>query len=155
MIDINALSLLYRAQFIGDTSPKNNPEHFVQSVFSLYDYYLNEIRNSEDVPIPLVINTHGWIQGTGYDMLLQMIEYIQPARVVEIYSYQDPTTSGGHSPTPLAPKKPINPHDLKNIPNYQPHLHSVLAVSSHPPRFVLSELTNLFRKLTCATLHVA
>lgn len=61
-----------RCYFFGDTSPKSNPEDYLKSVFSLSDHFKNkyilnnlegELNVLEEGRFPLVINTHGWIQG--------------------------------------------------------------------------------------------
>lgn len=54
-----------RCHFIGDLSPQGNPLHYLASVRSLYDWYLNQSGRKEQgntVRPPLVVNTHGWIK---------------------------------------------------------------------------------------------
>lgn len=84
-----------RFYFFGDISPKSNPEDYVKSVFSLSDYFKNKYIQShmefdlsglrEDV-FPLVINTHGWIQGLGFDVLIKIIDHVSPTHIVQILS---------------------------------------------------------------------
>ncbi|XP_073129920.1 polynucleotide 5'-hydroxyl-kinase NOL9-like isoform X2 [Henckelia pumila] len=78
-----------RCFFYGDISPKNDPEMYLSCIFNLFDHYLKEHRmkndtNCRDAGLPLVINTHGWVKGVGYEVLEDMIKYMSPTHVVKI-----------------------------------------------------------------------
>ncbi|XP_068664382.1 polynucleotide 5'-hydroxyl-kinase NOL9 [Aristolochia californica] len=79
-----------RCIFFGDTSSKRDPKAYLSSIYRLYDYYHMEyyqsdkLRSSEKFPLPLVINTPGWVKGIGYEIIVEMLRYIQPTHVVQI-----------------------------------------------------------------------
>ncbi|KAK1297866.1 Polynucleotide 5'-hydroxyl-kinase NOL9 [Acorus calamus] len=78
-----------RCIFYGDVSSKRDPKSYLNNIFSLYDYFRMQYRSSRSeisrkAMLPLVINTPGWIKGTGYDMLVEMLRYFVPTHVVKI-----------------------------------------------------------------------
>ncbi|KAJ6801449.1 polynucleotide 5'-hydroxyl-kinase NOL9 [Iris pallida] len=78
-----------RCFFFGDISSKGDPTAYLNYIFSLYDYFLEEYHQSEyDSPgkslFPLIINTPGWVKGTGFDVLVEMLRHIAPTYVVQI-----------------------------------------------------------------------
>lgn len=72
-----------RAHAIANVTPGLDPEHFVECALDLFHRY----QQSPDAGCPLVINTPGWIQGTGLDILTELINSIKPTEV--IYMSQD------------------------------------------------------------------
>ncbi|KAK3319893.1 hypothetical protein B0T19DRAFT_274100 [Cercophora scortea] len=72
-----------RAHAIASVSPALDPEHFVECALDLLSTY----RRSINAKHPLVINTPGWIQGTGLDLLAEMVKEMRPTEV--IYMSQD------------------------------------------------------------------
>ncbi|ONK80878.1 uncharacterized protein A4U43_C01F22770 [Asparagus officinalis] len=75
--------------FFGDTSSKRDPNAYLDCTFSLYDCFLKEFyqlkRNgSRKSMSPLIINTPGWVKGTGFDVLVKMLRYIFPTHVVQL-----------------------------------------------------------------------
>uniref|UniRef100_A0A0D3ENK9 Uncharacterized protein n=1 Tax=Oryza barthii TaxID=65489 RepID=A0A0D3ENK9_9ORYZ len=76
--------------FFGDCSAKKNPKLLLSYIFSLYDYFLKELYRFEDTDnpnksaIPLVINTSGWVKGTGLHMLTEMLKYASPTHVIRL-----------------------------------------------------------------------
>ncbi|KAJ3694113.1 hypothetical protein LUZ60_009593 [Juncus effusus] len=91
-----------RCFFFGDTSSKRDPEAYLNCVYNLYDYFcanfqrnLPENNNAESI-IPLIINTPGWVKGTGYDILVEILKYISPSVVVKLQiSAQSKNLPGG------------------------------------------------------------
>lgn len=79
-----------RCFFFGDCSAKKNPKLLLSYIFSLYDYFLKELYRFEDTDnpnksaIPLVINTSGWVKGTGLHMLTEMLKYASPTHVIRL-----------------------------------------------------------------------
>lgn len=79
-----------RCYFFGDISSKRDPKAYLNSIFSLYDYYKkeycmpNENENPSKAELPLVINTPGWVKGIGYDILVGMLKHMAPSHVVKI-----------------------------------------------------------------------
>lgn len=82
-----------RCYFYGDISPKGDPSAYLRTIVNLYDYFRkeyydaqpsNELELSKRAQIPLVVNTHGWVKGIGYDALVDMLRYMAPTHVVQI-----------------------------------------------------------------------
>ncbi|KAL1835630.1 hypothetical protein VTJ49DRAFT_6305 [Mycothermus thermophilus] len=74
---------LVRAHAIASVTPALDPAHFLECALNLFSRY----QKSPDAKCPLVINTPGWIQGTGLDLLTGLITSIHPTEV--IYMSQD------------------------------------------------------------------
>jgi polynucleotide 5'-hydroxyl-kinase GRC3/NOL9 len=72
-----------RAHAIASATPAFDPAHYIECVVDLFNYY----RRGPDAKLPLVVNTPGWIQGTGLDILAELITAIRPTEVV--YMSQD------------------------------------------------------------------
>jgi polynucleotide 5'-hydroxyl-kinase GRC3/NOL9 len=72
-----------RAHAIASVTPAQDPAHFIECVLDLFRHY----QRSPDAKSPLVINTPGWIQGTGLDILIELITSLRPTEV--IYTSQD------------------------------------------------------------------
>lgn len=63
-----------KSHFIGELSPANDPFNYIDAVRDLINHYQTEIAHSlsdagEYIPVPLVINTQGWVKGLGAEML--------------------------------------------------------------------------------------
>ena len=86
----------YRAFFVGNSTPRDDPEYYIACIQELVRTYYREVSHTrawaddeeeddyhsdddEDEHIPLIINTQGWIKGIGYDLLLQLIHYTVPS----------------------------------------------------------------------------
>lgn len=67
-----------RAHAVAAVSPAQDPDHFVECALELFSHY----RESVHAKSPLVINTPGWIQGTGLDILSELIRRICPTEVI-------------------------------------------------------------------------
>ncbi|KAK4124652.1 hypothetical protein N657DRAFT_663636 [Parathielavia appendiculata] len=72
-----------RAHAIASVTPAQDPAHFMDCVLDLFHHY----RRGSDAKSPLIINTPGWIQGTGLDILTELITILCPTEV--IYTSQD------------------------------------------------------------------
>ncbi|KAH6615643.1 hypothetical protein B0J18DRAFT_286139 [Chaetomium sp. MPI-SDFR-AT-0129] len=72
-----------RAHAIASVTPGLDPDHYIACVLDLFSHY----QRSADAGLPLVINTPGWVQGTGLDILTELITSIHPTEV--IYMSQD------------------------------------------------------------------
>jgi len=53
----------YRSFFIGATTPKQNPDYYLNCINELYKTYMLEIAHKSPSYTPLIINTHGWVRG--------------------------------------------------------------------------------------------
>ena len=56
-----------RAYFIGDNSPMQQPDLYVCSINSLIEYFI-----SRKEPMPLIVNTCGWLRGRSRYSLLNI-----------------------------------------------------------------------------------
>ncbi|KAG1838633.1 Pre-mRNA cleavage complex II protein Clp1-domain-containing protein [Suillus subalutaceus] len=87
-------SLPYRAHYVGATSPRCSPAHYLAAVQALLETYKLEVQTSmpDDESIdtrvtditPLVINTMGWTKGLGADLNAKIEELAEPTHVFEI-----------------------------------------------------------------------
>lgn len=62
---------LVRAHHFGHTSPKEDPKHYYRCALDLLDHYRRMARDHR--PCPLIINSSGWIQSTGLELLSDLI----------------------------------------------------------------------------------
>ncbi|KAK4100375.1 hypothetical protein N658DRAFT_559658 [Parathielavia hyrcaniae] len=93
-----------RAHAIASVTPAQDPAHFIECVLDLFHHY----RRGPDARSPLVINTPGWIQGTGLDILTELIASLRPTEV--IYTSQDgPEETVGSLQSACATTKPPTP----------------------------------------------
>ena len=103
---------LIRSHELASVSPATDPDHYIESVQDLFSLYRRDLRNS----VPLIVNTPGWIQGTGLEILIDLINKMRPSQV--IYMSQDgpeDTVAGLKSAYPGVPfiELPSQPGDLK------------------------------------------
>ncbi|KAI8142684.1 hypothetical protein BJV82DRAFT_516307 [Fennellomyces sp. T-0311] len=78
------------SHFIGALTSASNPHYYLDTVGHLIRLYkerydnLIEVNNTDLVP--LVINTQGWINGLGYDLLMSIIQQTSPTDVFVMHS---------------------------------------------------------------------
>lgn len=87
-------SLPYKAHYVGATSPRCSPAHYLAAVQALLETYKIEVQTSmpDDESIdtrvadvtPLVVNTMGWTKGLGADLNAKIEELAEPTHVFEI-----------------------------------------------------------------------
>ncbi|KAK3160870.1 hypothetical protein QOZ80_1BG0066250 [Eleusine coracana subsp. coracana] len=79
-----------RCYFFGDVCAKRNTKLLLAFTFGLYEYFLKEcyfcnyVDDPEKSVIPLVINTSGWVKGTGLHVLSEMLKNISPTHVIRV-----------------------------------------------------------------------
>ncbi|WFD35269.1 Polynucleotide 5'-hydroxyl-kinase grc3 [Malassezia cuniculi] len=94
-----------RAHFIGDVSPRDDPQRLVEAVRDLMAFFEKELRTYRHSAIverfgdagtarrgvrgterrmPLVVNTHGWVKGLGADLVRDIEEAVSPTRVFDL-----------------------------------------------------------------------
>ncbi|KAG8379024.1 hypothetical protein BUALT_Bualt07G0045200 [Buddleja alternifolia] len=84
------LEFSFQMLFFGDISSKRDPTTYLAYISALYDHYLKEYRsnskteNQDSTAMPLVINTPGWVKGIGYEILVNMLNYMSPTHVLKI-----------------------------------------------------------------------
>ncbi|TLD33002.1 hypothetical protein PspLS_00970 [Pyricularia sp. CBS 133598] len=71
-------SRIVRSHSIAAISPITNPDHYTECVLDLYTTYATKLRRK----CPLVINTCGWVQGTGLNIITELIDRIRPTEVI-------------------------------------------------------------------------
>ncbi|KAK4131405.1 hypothetical protein BT67DRAFT_458017 [Trichocladium antarcticum] len=72
-----------RAHAIASVTPALDPSHFIECALDLFAHY----QRGPDAKSPLIINTPGWVQGTGLDILSELITALRPTEV--LYMSQD------------------------------------------------------------------
>jgi hypothetical protein len=74
-----------RSMFLGATSPEKDPDHYLGTLRALIDTHRKMAASQTDSkPSALVVNTHGWVRGMGFDMLSYFLEYLRPTHIVEL-----------------------------------------------------------------------
>ena len=93
------------SHYIGSLTSGNNPSYYLDTIGHLLDLYKSNYYN---LGIPLIINTQGWINGLGYDLLLSIIQQATPTDVFVMHSQQldqsknlPPTFAATISPSPI------------------------------------------------------
>jgi len=71
------------SHFIGSTSVSSDPDFYVQCVLSLYGSFQRRSA-SETSTRPLIINTNGWIQGLGFDVLCSCLHAIRVTHLIRL-----------------------------------------------------------------------
>ncbi|KAI4286044.1 MAG: hypothetical protein L6R35_004494 [Caloplaca aegaea] len=71
---------LVRAHHIGSISPKDDPQHYLRCVLDLIHHYKQMLLQHPSRP--LIVNTAGWIQGTGLELLEDFIACISPTNLI-------------------------------------------------------------------------
>ena len=64
------------AFYVGSTTPKHDPD--------LYLSYLEAMLPHVTPNVPLIINTHGWLKGVGFDLLKHFISIIKPDVILNL-----------------------------------------------------------------------
>ncbi|RPD52858.1 hypothetical protein L226DRAFT_473738 [Lentinus tigrinus ALCF2SS1-7] len=135
----------HASHYIGATSPKNSPSHYLDSIQALMQLYHADLQNAaldeDDTSnasdgrissiIPLVINTMGWTKGLGADLGRKVEEIIEPAH---IFSFAPPTLEDDWH---AASAGPSYSHQGP-VPNGATTIHTV---ESAPPSSLSSHYT--------------
>lgn len=90
------------AFFVGDVSPANDPARYLQYVRELYHWHCRhgaaaaaaaagsgsgsgDQQQQQQLPLPpLVVNTHGWVKGMGYDVLVELLQGLPVSHMIQI-----------------------------------------------------------------------
>ncbi|KAH0464629.1 hypothetical protein IEQ34_007415 [Dendrobium chrysotoxum] len=76
--------------FFGHASAKKEAKTYLSSIIFLYNYFRREFYQKDEIDnpckilLPLIINTSGWVKGTGYDVLVAMLQHTSPTHVVKV-----------------------------------------------------------------------
>ena len=71
------------SHFIGSTSVSSDPDFYVQCVLSLYGAFQRRALGETSVR-PLIINTNGWIQGLGFDVLYSCLHAMRVTHLIRL-----------------------------------------------------------------------
>ncbi|KAG9306683.1 hypothetical protein G9A89_004230 [Geosiphon pyriformis] len=131
----------YRSYFIGHTTPKDDPDYYLECLEELVnisqrdiaaDFNELDLLNPLEIPsrIPVIINTHGWVKGMGYDLLLHIIKLFNPTHICQFQSNSHPYLN-----LPLFPSSILSSADEKSCKIlYVDSVHH----SPNPSRFIAS-----------------
>ena len=81
----NVKSTVIRSHSIAAISPSLDPSLYMACVSDLFAHYRNLL--STEPECPLVVNTPGWVYGTGLEILVELITQLRPSEI--IYMSQD------------------------------------------------------------------
>lgn len=99
------------ACFAGGATPGIHPELFVRSVRECFDAYVRLCNAcSDELPPPLVVNSHGWLTGLGFELVRVILAITQPQLVVRI---QAAASEPGALKRTWAARHETEPGDLK------------------------------------------
>ncbi|WXC40594.1 Polynucleotide 5'-hydroxyl-kinase grc3 [Fusarium graminearum] len=73
----NSAFTVVRSHSMASATPAPNPDLYLACATDLFDTYSKHYSGA-----PLIVNTPGWIQGTGLDLLSSLIEKIKPQEVL-------------------------------------------------------------------------
>ncbi|KAI5462307.1 hypothetical protein BGZ63DRAFT_354734 [Mariannaea sp. PMI_226] len=73
----NSPNWVIRCHSIASVTPASDPDLYLECAQDLYNTYCNSFQGT-----PLIVNTPGWILGTGLDLISSMIERINPDEVL-------------------------------------------------------------------------
>ncbi|CAG8510144.1 310_t:CDS:2 [Diversispora eburnea] len=85
----------YRTYFLGHNTPRDDPDYYLDCLQELITIYHRDIAcgpdfgmymSDEDLKVPLIINTHGWVTGLGYDIFLNILKLAKPTDIIQFYS---------------------------------------------------------------------
>ena len=74
--------------FIGSSSPREDKEYYIQCIFALLNRY-KELASTLSGPLPLVINTNGWVKGAGGVLLGRIAQFAAPSLIVQLLNEAD------------------------------------------------------------------
>ncbi|KAG6841808.1 hypothetical protein C0991_006692 [Blastosporella zonata] len=139
------------AHYIGGTTPRSSPSHYLAAVQAVLETYRLDIQtpacswqmSDEDTRIsdliPLVVNTMGWNKGLGADLTTKLQDMAEPS---DIYEFESPLdlawpTSASRDAYLVPSSHPAKIHLLKASPisilstNYSAIDHRSLSIMSY------------------------
>ena len=102
-----------RAHFLGSYTPISCPDEYIAAVRHLLDYHRYDMPDSLGEPVPLVINTQGWVKGLGADLLGAIEQAAQPTHV---FAFTDADVGDVDDGLPDAPGWTRSPPPLSAVP---------------------------------------
>jgi polynucleotide 5'-hydroxyl-kinase GRC3/NOL9 len=78
IINRNSRNRTVRSHALAAITPAQDSDHYLECALDLLAEYHRTLRGR----CPLIINTPGWIQGSGLDLLCELIQRMRPASVI-------------------------------------------------------------------------
>ncbi|KAI8627272.1 hypothetical protein F5Y19DRAFT_183749 [Xylariaceae sp. FL1651] len=75
-VEVSGIRMV-RSHTLASVSPASDPALYIEMAMDLATHYRNALGS-----YPLIINTPGWIQGTGLDLLVSLIRDLRPSQLV-------------------------------------------------------------------------
>jgi polynucleotide 5'-hydroxyl-kinase GRC3/NOL9 len=99
--------------YVGDVTPKTRPSLYMAMIRKLLDEYQQIAPDYiEFGGMPLIVNTHGWVQGMGLDLIHAVASYARPTDIIKFESSNPRkqfTTPMGVTESPEQRKTPPPP----------------------------------------------
>ncbi|KAF4615916.1 hypothetical protein D9613_011282 [Agrocybe pediades] len=100
------------AHYIGSTTPRSSPSHYLEAISALLQTYRLDIQTPDldgteddderifDV-IPIIVNTMGWSKGLGADLTQQIESMLEPTDIFDIHAPAREDWSVAPPPVPI------------------------------------------------------
>ncbi|KAH7651189.1 polynucleotide 5'-hydroxyl-kinase GRC3/NOL9 protein [Dioscorea alata] len=88
-LSILCLKTPERCVFYGGVSAEHDPNAYLNSIYALYDHFIKEHYHASETDglrkpmLPLIVNTSGWVKGLGYNLLVEILRFIDLTHVVQ------------------------------------------------------------------------
>ncbi|KAJ6518830.1 hypothetical protein C8R45DRAFT_6650 [Mycena sanguinolenta] len=133
------------AHYIGVTTPRSSPSHYLASIQSLVETYQLEVQSPADYDdrpkisetIPLIVNTMGWTKGLGADLTRKIEDLVQPTDIFEVEAPPFDHSLSFEPPPRLPDLHSPQLHLLQSIPpsvlsaNYSASDHRAISILSY------------------------
>lgn len=104
-----------RAHHLGYVSPREDPGAYIRAACDLMQEYYKLCKSEAQGEIPLVINTCGWIKGTGLELLNDIINFSNPSEIILIHSQHHPPShyGNGNAASVVTDIQALTPHTTR------------------------------------------
>ncbi|KAI8905493.1 hypothetical protein EDD86DRAFT_211599 [Gorgonomyces haynaldii] len=79
---------MIRSLFLGTNSAQYDPDLYVESLTRLVNLYHQSYSH-----LPLVVNTSGWVKAMGLDLLLHLLNIVQPDLIYQMHDFEERETN--------------------------------------------------------------
>lgn len=100
-----------KAHHLGWVTPREDPGVYLRCAASLFQTYHHHCDSDPSAVIPLVINTCGWIKGTGLELLQDIIALTHPSDLILLHP--EPQYPADNLATAIADVHAIVPHTTR------------------------------------------
>ncbi|KDQ65165.1 hypothetical protein JAAARDRAFT_202382 [Jaapia argillacea MUCL 33604] len=127
-------TLPHSAHYIGATTPRSSPSHYLNSIQALFQTYRLDVQYSDcddlgfredDARIgeivPLVVNTMGWTKGLGAEIMKKIEDIVEASDIFELESPIQENAWDGHGQ--LWKRGPGRPNSVDSA--YGPRYHTI------------------------------